>query len=92
MTIGKDLHTLLTLELKTMLGGGVPVYGAGSCPICRDKEGNIHCAFPNPCPTPDKRIGSIEAAGINVTLLSKSAGVTYNNGPNTVTYFSMILY
>jgi len=90
MTRGRELHTLLTLEFKKKLGGA-PVYGAGSCPVC-DSDGNSSCAFPNPCPFPENRIGSIEAAGINVTELSKAAGIAYNNGPNTVTYFSMSLF
>jgi predicted metal-binding protein len=84
MTRGREFHTLLTLDFKKRLGG-VPVYGAGSCPFCSP------CAFPGPCPFPEKKIGSIEAAGINVTELSRAAGLAYNNGPNTVTYFSMAL-
>jgi len=90
MTKGRGLHTLLLIELKNKLGD-VPVYGAGNCPVCMDKEGKSICAFPSPCPFPEKMIRSIEAAGINVTELSKSAKITYNNGENTVTYFSMVL-
>ena len=92
MTKGKELHTVLTLEIRNRLGNTFTVYGAGSCPICSNGAGQYHCAFPEPCPFPEKKIGSIEAAGINVTELSKAAGVKYNNGPNTVTYFSMTLY
>jgi len=92
MTLGRELHTLLTLEFWNNLGKAYPIYGAGSCPSCRDETGKSCCAFPNPCPFPEKRIGSIEAAGINVTELSKAAGIKYNNGPNTVTYFSMTLW
>jgi len=92
MTKGKELHTFLTLEFKAGLGDAFPVYGAGSCPSCKDENGKTHCAFPDPCLFPEKKIGSIEAAGINVTELSKAAGITYNNGPNTVTYFSMTLW
>jgi len=84
MTRGMELHSLLTADFKKRLRG-VPVYGAGSCPFCDP------CAFPSPCPFPEKKIGSIEAAGINVTELSKAAGLAYNNGPDTVTYFSMAL-
>ena len=101
MTNGKELHTVLTLEFRNKLAingkddcvfSPFPVYGAGSCPICVSRTENAGCAFPNPCLFPDKKISSIEAAGINVTELSKTAGITYNNGPNTVTYFSMVLY
>jgi len=84
MTKGRERHALLTAEIKKMLGD-VPVYGAGQCPVC-DK-----CAFPEPCLFPEKQIGSIEAAGIDVTELSKAAGMAYNNGENTVTFFTMVL-
>ena len=89
MTRGRELHTLLTLEIKKRLD--VPVYGAGNCPICKTADGKNSCAFPSPCPFPERKIGSIESAGINVTELSKTAGIAYNNGQNTVTFFSMAL-
>ena len=89
MELARELHTRLTIEFRNRRQ--VPVYGAGNCPVCKDKDGNSRCVFPGPCPFPEKVIGSIEAAGINVTELSKAAGITYNNGPNTVTYFSMAL-
>ena len=92
MTTGKELHTVLTLDLKDRLGGNFPVYGAGSCLLCKDENGKPRCAFPRPCLFPGKKTGSIEAAGINVTELSKAAGIVYNNGPNTVTFFSMVLW
>ncbi|MDR0301245.1 MAG: DUF2284 domain-containing protein [Treponema sp.] len=84
MARGREQHTSLAVELRKRLDGA-PVYSAGACPICSV------CAFPAPCPFPEKKIGSIEAAGIDVTELSKAASVTYNNGPNTVTYFSIIM-
>jgi predicted metal-binding protein len=84
MTDGKELHARLLLELRNRLKD-IPIYGAGSCPVCKS------CVFPDPCPFPGKKTGSIEAAGINVTELSKAAGLSYNNGVNTVTYFSMVL-
>ena len=84
MTKGRELHLLLTSELKKMLN--TPVYGAGNCPVCKT------CAFPKPCPFPEKKISSVEAAGIDVTSLSKAAGINYNNGQNTVTFFSIALF
>lgn len=96
MTEGRERHTRLTLCLREHLGCGFPVYGAGSCPSCRKESlpvsGDSYCAFPAPCRRPEKKIGSIEAAGINVTELSMAAGIRYNNGPGTVTYFSMLLW
>ena len=51
------------------------------------------CTYPDaPCRFPDKAMPSVEACGINVMQLAKEIGVRYNNGPNTVTYFSMILF
>ena len=91
MQQGEEQHISLTLEFRAILGNAFPVYGAGSCPLCKDENGKSNCAFPEPCVFPEKKIGSIEAAGINVSELSKSAGIQYNNGPNTVTYFSMAL-
>jgi len=82
MTRGRKLHTLLTTRIKDGFGGAL-VYGAGCCPVCSS------CAFPEPCAFPDRRIGSIEAAGIDVTQLAGAAGIAYNNGTNTVTYFTI---
>jgi len=62
--------------------------GAGACFICEEctfREGKF-CRFP------EKAFPSLEACGIDVMSLSKSAGVKYNNGKNTVTYLGMILY
>jgi predicted metal-binding protein len=84
MAQGREQHSLLAAELRKRFDGA-PVYSAGACPVCRT------CAFPSPCPFPEKMAGSIEAAGIDVTELSRTAGIAYNSGPNTVTYFSIIL-
>jgi len=84
MTEGRKLHTMLTLELRSKLNA--PVYGAGNCPICKV------CSFPSPCANPEEKIGSVEAAGIDVTNLSKAANIAYNNGQNTVTFFSIALF
>jgi len=91
MTLGREKHISLLLEIRNRFSDEHPVFGAGTCPVCRDNSGKESCAFPNPCRFPKKKIGSIEAAGINVTELSIAAGILYNNGQNTVTYFSIIL-
>jgi predicted metal-binding protein len=79
-------HRTLTIEMYERFGRKHPIFGAGGCHLCK------HCAYPEPCRFPGKVVSSIEAAGIDVTRLSRSAGLTYNNGENTVTYFSMILF
>ena len=86
MIKAKDNHNSITAELHDSFGKTNPVYGVGGCVICKK------CAYPQPCKFPEKTFPSIEAAGINVTELSISAGLRYNNGENTVTYFSMILF
>ena len=85
MTRAKEYHNRLSAEMHERFGKTNPVYGAGACTIC------ANCAWPAPCRFPDKVYSSIEAAGINVTELSRAANLHYNNGKNTVTYFSMIL-
>jgi predicted metal-binding protein len=86
MMQAKDTHDRLTAELHERFGKTNPVFGAGGCTLCKP------CAYPEPCRFPDKTYSSIEAAGINVTELSRAADLRYHNGANTVTYFSMLLF
>lgn len=61
--------------------------GAGGCRVCEacgKRTGE-------PCRFPQKAIGSLEAYGVNVSLLAQTAGMRYINGQNTVTYFGAIL-
>ncbi|MCL2184812.1 MAG: DUF2284 domain-containing protein [Treponema sp.] len=84
MTKGRKKHTFLTSEIKEKLTD-TPVFGAASCPICSV------CNYPSPCLYPEKRIESVEAAGVDVTKLCKISGLKYNNGQGTVTFFSLVL-
>jgi len=86
MMAGEEIHNGLTGELHEKFGKTNPVFGAGGCKICET------CAFPEPCRFPEKIYPSLEATGINVSELSRSGGLRYNNGDATVTYFSMILF
>jgi predicted metal-binding protein len=86
MMKAKEIHDILTREMHEKFGKTNPVFGAGGCTVCKT------CAYPDPCRFPEKAYSSVEAAGVNVTNLSRAANVKYNNGPNTVTYFSMILF
>ncbi|MCL1930207.1 MAG: DUF2284 domain-containing protein [Treponema sp.] len=86
MMRAKVLHDQLTAEMHERFGSLNPVFGAGGCTICDS------CAYPQPCRFPGKTYPSIEAAGINVSELSRACGLRYNNGENTVTFFSMILF
>ncbi|MDR1803902.1 MAG: DUF2284 domain-containing protein [Treponema sp.] len=86
MTHAKDCHDRLTAMMHERFGKTNPVFGAGGCKLCEI------CAYPDKCRFPDKIYSSIEAAGIDVTQLSRAGGIRYNNGENTITYFSMILF
>ena len=60
--------------------------GAGGCRICP------RCAKldDEPCRFPDEAMSSLEAYGINVSTLARSAGMKYINGVDTVTYFGAV--
>ena len=62
--------------------------GAGGCGVCKS------CAKQTgePCRFPEKAMPSLEAFGINVSLLAKAAGMKYINGQDTVTYFGVVLF
>jgi predicted metal-binding protein len=85
MMNAKKNNDILTSRLHEKFGRTNHVYGAGGCSICAE------CNYPKTCRFPEKIYPSIEAAGIDVTELSKKAGLRYNNGENTITYFSMVL-
>lgn len=62
-------------------------FGCEGCELCEK------CTYPDaPCRFPDRAYPSVEACGINVMQLAKDVGVKYNNEPNTVTYFCLILF
>ena len=60
--------------------------GAGGCRMCK------HCAYPDPCRFPEKRISSMEAYGLFVTQVCRDHGVHYHHGERTVTYTACILF
>jgi len=61
---------------------------AGCCNFCE------RCTYLDneKCRFPDKAVSSVEAYGINVTSLVKSAGIPYYNGKGTVSYVALILF
>lgn len=51
------------------------------------------CTYPNaPCRFPQSLHHSLEGYGFLVNELAQEAGVHYNNGPNSVTYFGALLF
>ena len=82
----KQVFSAVTEEMRAA-GEAFLALGNGGCSLCET------CTYPDaPCRFPDRALPSVEACGINVMQLAKEIGVRYNNGPNTVTYFSMILF
>ena len=69
------------LSAETML------LSAGTCTLCKQ------CTYPDaPCRFPDKRLVSMEAAGLVVSEVCTQAGIPYNHGQLTMTYSGCVLY
>lgn len=84
-TTKRVLHGIL--DRLAADGETVLALGCEGCSLCET------CSYPDaPCRFPDKAVPSVEACGIYVVELAKKAGVRYHNGPDTVTYFCMILF
>lgn len=77
----RPLFADLGLTHVIHLGAG----GCGVCESCAKRTGE-------PCRAPELAMDSLEAYGINVSELAKSAGMKYINGQNTVTYFGAVLF
>ena len=80
--VTREIADRMRLDGETFM-----VLGAEGCELCEK------CTYPeNPCRFPERAVPSIEACGIDVVSLSRRAEINYNNGENTVTYFSVILW
>lgn len=82
----KEMAAALQAELQTLLPRYLLMALAG-CKKCGT------CTYPDaPCRHPESMFHSLEGYGFDVHLLAEAAGIKYNNGPNTVTYFGAILF
>ena len=85
-----DLHNKLAQKLwdfTDALGISEVLHlGAGGCRLCEvcGKRERI------PCRNPKRAMRSLEAYGVNVSLLASLANMKYINGQNTVTYFGAV--
>ena len=59
--------------------------GCGVCETCAKQTGE-------PCRFPALAMPSLEAYGVDVSSLAKSANMQYVNGKDTVTYFGAVLF
>lgn len=86
MEEGSRLFRELSQQVLTLTKEEEPdglVLSAGGCRLCDTcgiKSGT-------PCCFPDRALSSLEAHGLQVSELAKTAGVPYISGTNTVTYF-----
>ena len=80
LTIRKAAEQILKCEFLNLGAGGCRI-----CDICAKKTNE-------PCRNPNLATVSLEAYGINVSTLAKTAEMKYINGQNTVTYFSAVLF
>ena len=96
-----DAETMLEAEsthkertdalLQALANAGVDrsdylLLSVGTCTRCRP------CAYPEPCRFPDRRLVSMEAAGLVVTEVCEAAEIPYNHGPQTIAYTGCILF
>lgn len=82
-------HALLSQRIQNGLqDGNVLHLSSGGCHLCETcaKQENL------PCRKPDQALASLEGYGIDVYNTSQATGLKYINGPDTVTYFGILLY
>lgn len=89
MAAGEKMNQLTAQVRRALAEKGispVQLLGAGGCRVCQ------RCAKLDgqPCRNPEEAIASLEAYGINVSVLAPQAGMKYINGVDTVTYFGAV--
>lgn len=81
------VYALLEAIDQAGLSSEVMILSAGTCELCKT------CTYPDaPCRFPEKRLVSMEAAGLYVAEVCGMAGIPYNHGPLTIAYSSCVLY
>ncbi len=72
---------------KAGLSAETMTLSAGTCTLCPE------CTYPGtPCRFPDKRLVSMEAAGLVVSEVCTLADIPYNHGPQTISFSGCVLY
>lgn len=83
-------HEEITREIRELFREQcreVLVLSTESCSICEK------CTYPDaPCRFPERMFPCVESYGILVTELAEKYNITFMNGGNVVTWFSLILY
>ena len=87
MMEGHEQFSEASEELRKMIEGKFLMLSVEGCSKCGK------CTYPDaPCRFPEKLSGSLEGYGIFVNRLAGAAGMPYNSGPNTVTYFAAVFF
>ena len=74
--------------LQPQLGRDTLHLTVGGCGLCAEcaKQKDL------PCRHPERALPSLEGYGIDVYNTARNTSLRYVNGPNTVTYFGLILF
>jgi len=93
MLEAKKAHKATFIEIFNTIKQMYPKHhmmglSAGGCEFCE------RCTYLDnkPCRFPEELIPPIEGYGIDVTALANTSSIPYNNGPNTVSYMSAVLF
>jgi predicted metal-binding protein len=84
----KVFRTLLDRIRKEFPEEDILPLNAGCCSLCET------CGYltQEPCRNPGQAVSSVEAYGINVIALQKTAGLPYYKGKESVIYVGLILF
>lgn len=83
----RRMHALVDAIDEAGLSAETMALSAGTCTLCSK------CTYPDePCRFPDKRLVSMEAAGLVVSEVCLQAGIPYNHGPQTIAFSGCVLY
>ena len=74
--------------LRPVINGRALHLSVGGCGLCEKCAKEIG----EPCRHPDRALASLESYGVDVYNTVRNTGLNYTNGPDTVTYFGMVLY
>ena len=92
MQSAKELHFKVSRRLldalRPVLRRNALHLSCGGCGLCRQcaKQAGL------PCTHPDRALSSLEAYCVNVYSTTRSTPLKYVNGPDTVTYFGLVLF
>lgn len=93
MMAGGEKHNALFREAvervaAVLTSGETLALSAGACSVCET------CTFPSgqPCRQPERAMASLESYGVDVAQLLSLGGLSYTNGPNTVSYVGLLLF